>query len=75
MEQTAAAGVMLAGAIHAQMTLNCTTMSAQANAHALSLGYCPKPTGGATPNATAVGNCGDSRIYIWDVTGGYADID
>jgi hypothetical protein len=57
------------------MTLNCTTMTAQARAYALSHGYCPTSTGGATPNAVAYGNCGDSWIYIFDATGGYADID
>ena len=64
-----------AGAIHAQMVLNCDTMSAKAHGYAVSHGYCPTSTGSAAPNAVAYGNCGDSWIYIFDDTEGNAEID
>lgn len=63
------------GAVHAAMRLDCTHMTAEAKAYADARGYCSASNTTISPNGVVYGNCGDSWIYIFDVTLGDVDID
>lgn len=64
-------------AVHAQMQLDCTSLTGEQEQYAIAHDYCPAPSkhGDVTTMGVRYGDCGDSWIYMFAASGPTVDID